>query len=148
MRRGESIAKIGGGKKLIMLFVAEEDVQEISINQKVVVSLNMDNEKTYEAFICKIFPSFNDKEQSFIVEASFINEPMVLYHNSQLQANIIVGQKDDALVIPTGYISTGDSVLMVNGQLKHVKTGIRNDEWTEIVEGLDKTVVIQKPQKL
>ena len=144
VRRGEAVAKIGGGEKRIKLFVSEEDIQEIQVNQAVVVNLNTDRSRIHEAKVVKIFPSFDDVEQSFIVEAAFLQDPPRLYHNTQLQANIIIGQKTDAWVIPSRFLTPGDSVKVKGGNLQYVEVGLRNDQWVEILGGIDAEAVLQK----
>ncbi len=148
VRRGEVVAKIGGGEKLVELYIAEEDIREVSIGQEVILSLNTDRDQPVEGVISKIYPSFDEIEQSFMVEAVFKKEPTRLFHNTQLQANIIIGKRDGALVIPSQYLLKGDSVITKRGDLLFVRTGIRNDRWVEIVEGVNSSEVLQRPEQL
>lgn len=148
VRKGEVIATVGGGKKLAKLFIAEEDINEIALNQKVVLNLNTDRQRTYDGFISKIYPSFDQVEQSFIVEARFTANELPLYHNTQLQANIIIGQREGALVIPSGFLLAGDSVKLHEGRFVPVQVGIRNDAWVEIVKGVQATDILDKPAAL
>ena len=148
IRRGEVVAVIGGGAKLAKLYVSEEDIQEIAIDQEVVISLNTEEKGIRKAKITKIYPSFDDVEQSFIVEASFKESASNIYHNTQLQANIIIGHKDDALVIPAQFLFDGDSVRIKGGDLHFVQTGLKNDQWVEIISGIDELVILHKPSAL
>lgn len=148
VKRGEVVALVGGGKKQAKLFVSEEDIKEIKLRQQVVLNLNTEKDKTYEGVVSKIYPAFDDLEQSFIVEATFTDVPQVLFCNTQLQANIIIGQREGALVIPSGFLSDGDSVLIKNGDLKFVKVGIRNDQWVEVLEGISEEDILKKPAAL
>jgi multidrug efflux pump subunit AcrA (membrane-fusion protein) len=145
VRRGELVAKVGGGDKLVKLFIAEEDIQKVAINQTAVLSLNTDKDKIYTSTISKIYPSFDEIEQSFVVEAKFNQPPSRLYHNTQLQANIIIDQKEEAWVIPSQFLSEGDTVHTKEGESRHVQVGIRNEKWVEILEGLDQNDVLLKP---
>ena len=148
MRRGEVVAKIGGGKMLAKLYIAEEDIREIDLNQSVMISLNTDEEQYYEGVVSKIYPSFDEIEQSFIVEASFKSQPPSLYHNTQLQANIIIDERQDAMVIPTQFLAGEDSVMTKKGGLQFVKVGIRSDQWVEILDGINNDDILQKPKRL
>jgi multidrug efflux pump subunit AcrA (membrane-fusion protein) len=148
VRRGEVVALIGGGQKLAKLFVAEEDIEEVSINQKVFINLNTQKDQNLEGVISKIYPSFDEIEQSFVVEATFNNPPENIYHNTQLQANIIIDQIKGAWVIPSDFIDVGDSVIVKGVGKKWVEFGIRNDKWTQVVNGLDESQTLQKPDKL
>ena len=136
VRRGETIAKIGGGNPIIKLSVAEEDIKQIRVNNKVIVSLNTDKQKTFNARISKIYPAFDDKEQSFILEAVFDQMPENLFYNTQLQANIIVNEKRNALVIPAKFLAGGDTVQLANGNRTVITKGISNNDWVEVLRGV------------
>lgn len=149
VKRGEVVATIGGGKKLAKLFVSEEDIALIATNQKAVLNLNTDRNQSYQGKVRKIYPSFDANEQSFVVEASFEQLPFTLYHNTQLQANIVIDEKANALVIPQEYLDEETSqVRLKNGDWKPVKLGIRNERWVEVLEGLDDKQVLVKPEQL
>ncbi|MEM6262645.1 MAG: HlyD family efflux transporter periplasmic adaptor subunit, partial [Bacteroidota bacterium] len=137
IRRGETLAKIGGGNTIVKLYVAEEDINLVQEGQRTLVSLNTDNDSVYEAVVSKIFPAFDDQQQSFIVEATFQNPPSPLYPGTRLQANIVVAQKENALVIPTEFLLPGDSVLLENQSKKAIQVGIKNNQWTEVSGGLE-----------
>ena len=146
VRRGEAMAKIGGGETLVKLFVAEEDANRVKLGQKVLVSLNTDKDRLLTATLQKIYPSFDEIEQSFIVEARFDRTPPNLFTNTQLQANIIIEKKAEALVIPSKCLTQGDSVLLLGGKKRYVKVGIRSKEWVEVLSGIDESTRIQLPK--
>lgn len=148
IRRGETVAVIGGGDQLIKLFVSEEDINHIQLGQQVVLSLNTDKDRQYDGLVTKIMPSFDDQEQSFTIEASFVNSPDIVYHNTQLQANIIISQYQNAWVIPPHFLLEGDSVLTAANELKYVEVGIRNDQWIHIKEGINPSEVLKNPRSL
>ena len=143
IRRGETIAKIGGGKPLIKLFVGEEDIDKIKEGQLTIISLNTQKNALLDAHISKIYPAFDELQQSFICEAAFVEAPD-LYVNTQLQANIIIAQKENALVIPNAYLLPGDSICYKNGEKVAVEIGIRNSDWVEIISGLDDSRLIKQ----
>lgn len=147
VKKGDQIALIGAGSPIIKLYIAEDDIQRIKIGQQALISLNSTKDHIYKAQITRIYPAFNTTEQSFIVEATFNHPPGHLLNGTQLQANIIVQEKRNALVIPSYYLINGDYV-MVKGakEKKAVKTGIRTLEWTEITGGMrpDDVVVLLK----
>lgn len=148
VKRGEVVALIGGGEKYARLFVSEEDIRAIGLRQSVVLNLNTEKEKTYKGVISKIYPSFDEVEQSFIVEASFVEKPEVLFYNTQLQANIVIDERESALVIPSQFLSEGDSVQVKGGELKYIRVGIRNDQWVEVLGGVNQDDILQKPASL
>jgi macrolide-specific efflux system membrane fusion protein len=145
VRRGEAIAKIGSGEYIIKLFVSEDDITKINIGHPVVVNINTYPDQTFEAEITKIYPAFDETEQSYIVEAVFKQLPQKMFSGTQLQANIETGNRKDVLVIPTAYISRGSFVQLKYGGEKKIETGSKNKEWTEVVSGLAEGEVIVKP---
>jgi multidrug resistance efflux pump len=147
VKKGEAIATIGTGYLIIKLQITEDDIDRVKLGQDVLVSLNTEKDTVYKAVISKVYPYFDDVNQSFIAEATFLQLPPVLKSNTQLQANIVVGEKKGALIIPTLYLDKDGMVTLKNGNKRvAVKTGIRNVEWTEILGGLSETDVIVMPK--
>jgi multidrug efflux pump subunit AcrA (membrane-fusion protein) len=144
VRKGDVIADLGAGLQIARLLIAEEDIQRVQLGQRVLVSLNTDKVHVFNATVTKIYPSFNTNDQAFIAEATFDPLPPNLRNGTQLQANIILGKKQHALVIPTNYLLPGDSVILAADH-SHipVKTGIRTLEWIEITGGLHDNQSIQ-----
>lgn len=137
IKKGETIAKIGAGELIIILDVAEMDISKIHLNQTVFISLSTEKDKSYKGKITKIYPSFDGDSQSFKVEAKFIEEPKILLNNMQLQANIIIDKKKNVLVVPNSFILEGDSIELKKKSKKiKIKTGIKTQDWTEVVSGL------------
>lgn len=149
VKKGDAIALVGAGKPIVKLDIAEDDIQRVKLGQQVLISLNSIKDQVFKAVITKIYPAFNTNDQSFIAEATFTNTPVNLLNGSQLQANIIVQEKKNALVIPSYYLINGDFVLLKGSKEKRaVKTGIRTLEWTEITGGItaDDVLILQKQQ--
>jgi len=146
VKRGEPVAEIGSGKYIAKLFIVEEDINKLKLEHEVYIEMNTEKNKSYKAYLSKIYPYFDDKEQSFIAEAIY-NEPIAnLKPGTQLQANIKTNEKADAIVIPIEYLLSGDFVLdKKNGQIK-VTVGIRTPEWVEILSGADEatTIILSK----
>lgn len=141
---GEYLAKIGSGKMIIKLFIAEEDIGKMKLGQSVVVSLNTNKSKTLKAVITRIYPEFDDAEQSFILEAEFTNKTQTIRANTQLQANIVVNHIDNALVIPIEFLNGDNTVTLSNNKNVPVKTGIITGKWVQILDGIsesDKIIV-------
>lgn len=146
VRKGEVIAKIGSGDYIIRLFVSEDDITKVNVGQTVAININTYPNQTFQAKVTKVFPAFDESEQSYIVEAQFSQLPEKMFSGTQLQANIETGNRKNVLVIPTDYISKGNFVLLENGEEKQIKTGSKNSEWTEVVSGIAEGDVIVKPK--
>lgn len=144
VRRGEEILKMGNGDYIIKLYVSEEDITKIRLNQKVIVSINTYLGKTFMAQVSKIYPGFNEADQSYIVEALFIELPEQLFSGTQLQANIETNKREDVLLVPSDYVHN-NTVRLENGQDQQIEIGFSNDEWTEVKAGItENDVVIRK----
>lgn len=142
VKKGETIAEIGSGDFIAKLFVSEEDINLIKTRQEVFIELNTEKNRSHKAKVIRIFPAFDNQEQSFLVEAGFTDSTVQLKSGTQLQANIVVGKKHNALVIPTEYLFQGDYVYVKSKKTKII-TGIKTPEWTEIISGIDENTTIQ-----
>lgn len=146
VRRGEALAKVGGGEAIVKLYVAEEDINLVEVGQTAYVALNTAKDDRHAARISKIYPAFDEQQQSFIVEAVFVAPPTTLYPGTRLQANIVVGKKENALVIPAEFLLPGDSVMLADRSLRPIEVGMRSEAWVEVASGLQKgNTVIVKP---
>ncbi|NJK97943.1 MAG: HlyD family efflux transporter periplasmic adaptor subunit [Bacteroidales bacterium] len=146
VKRGEPVAEIGSGKYIAKLFVVEEDINKIKLGQEVYIELNTEKNKSYKAILSKIYPYFDDKEQSFIAEAWFDAPIANLKSGTQLHANIKTNEKADAIVIPAEFLLPGDFILdKKNGQVK-VTVGIRTAEWVEILSGANDSTILLLPK--
>jgi RND family efflux transporter MFP subunit len=140
VRRGEQVAQLGNPDSIVVnLDIDEGSIAKIMVGQQVLVELNTEKNKTYEARVSKIYPHFNEKSQSYKVEARFLREVPGLISGTQLQANIITGKKDNALLIPHVYVLNGNKVLVKKDKkidTVNITTGIVSDEWIEVLSGL------------
>jgi multidrug efflux pump subunit AcrA (membrane-fusion protein) len=143
VKRGETLANIGSGKFIARLLVSEDDINRVKVGQLVLVELNTDKNNSHKAEVLKIYPAFDTQEQSFIVEAQFVDQIDNLKSGTQLQANIVIQSKSDALVIPSKYLLDSSFVLNSKNEIMKVHVGIKTAEWTEVLWGLtDKTQII------
>ncbi|PZR21905.1 MAG: hypothetical protein DI535_27355 [Citrobacter freundii] len=147
VRNGDAVARIGSGGFLLKMYVSEDDIVKVKTGQIVMVHLNTYPDTTFTARVTKIYPGFDNNEQSYTVEARFDQLPNRLFSGTQLQANIGIGEKQHILVIPAKFVANGDKVQLENGEIRTIKTGIRNDEWVEVVAGLSPTDAIVMPGK-
>jgi len=148
VRKGDPLAVLGTGSLIIKLDIAEGDISKVKAGQRTLISLNSQPGKTYEAVITKVYPAFNANDQSFIAEAAFNTAPPATLNGTQLQANIIIQVKQQALVVPS-YCIINDSYVLVKGSdsKKKVDIGIRTLEWTEITGGITGNDLLLAPNK-
>jgi multidrug resistance efflux pump len=148
VRKGDKVAEIGNPDSIVVnLDVDEGSISKVQLGQQVLVELNTEKNKTYEARITKIYPHFNETSQSYKVEARFLKEMPGLISGTQLQANIVTNRKEQALLIPRIYVLPGDRVVVKRGSNMDtvgIKTGIVSDEWVEVISGLNEHDKIEK----
>ena len=141
----EPIALIGNSKNfLVELVVDELDINKVVVNQKVLISLDTYGEQIFEAKIVKIYPLLDAKTQTFKVDVAFTNPPQRLYPGLTAEANIIISEKQNSLVIPKSYLVNPDTLITEKGKIK-ISKGIENLEFVEILSGVDSTTVLLKP---
>ncbi|MCO6176427.1 efflux RND transporter periplasmic adaptor subunit [Flavobacterium sp. NRK F10] len=146
VKRGEIIAKIGSGSYLAKLFIAEDDIVKIRNGQRAAIQLNTYPDELFEGHITKIWPAFDETEQSYVVEARFEQMPKEIFSGTQLQANIELEVHQNVMVIPIKALIKGKYVKLENGEEIEVQTGYKNEEWIEIKSGLkDNDVLIEMP---
>jgi multidrug efflux pump subunit AcrA (membrane-fusion protein) len=111
-----SIATIGDGSSFILeMQVDEYDIFKIKMGQLVLVTLDSYKGKVFEATVTKINPLMNERSKTFMVEATFVKQPNVLYPNITFEANIVLRSKDKALLIPRSYMIDDNMVMKANG---------------------------------
>jgi multidrug efflux pump subunit AcrA (membrane-fusion protein) len=147
VRRGEVIAVIGDPASLYArLSVDENNIAKVKIGQKAVIQLNTEKDRTYNAKITEIYPAFDEATQSFYCKARFVNEPSLKIAGSQLQANIVIGEKSNALVIPKSFLTYGNKVKLKSKEEVSVSTGFISGDYVEILSGIDENTVIVTDQ--
>lgn len=118
------------------LLVDEYDIALLKVAQTVWVNMDSKKGNTFEARVSKIHPIMNERNRTFLVEATFVNQPEALYPNLSAEANIVIRQKNNALIIPRNLLVEETYVIMANGEKRKVKVGIKDYEKAEIIEGL------------
>ncbi len=140
------LAVVGDAEEFILeLQVDEYDIARIKPGQQVLLNLDSYRGQVLEGRITKINPAMNERTRSFTVEAEFVTQPDALYPNLTTEANIIIQAKKNALTIPREYLVDGGYVLKDKDERVPVKTGLKDYQKVEIVDGLSKDDVIVKP---
>jgi len=148
VRKGDQVAQLGNPDSIVInLDVDEGSISKVMLGLQVLVELNTEKNKTYEARISKIYPHFNETSQSYKVEARFLKEMPGLISGTQLQANVITNKKESTMLIPHVYIVNGNKVLLKKDKkidTTTITTGIISDDWIEVLSGLNANDIILK----
>jgi len=138
----EPLAAIGSANRFVIkLLVDEVDIVQIAETQEVLVELDAYNGQIFRAEVSKIYPKKDERNQTFTVEAIFVNLPEVLYPGLSGEANIIIAKKENTLTIPKSYLSENNKVKTDEGFVT-VTTGLQNMENIEILSGITKDTYI------
>ena len=136
----QPVALVGDAKDfLLRLVIDASDVVRVQPGQKVMYTVDAFPDSTFSATVVKTFPVLENETQSFRVDARCDQTPAVPFVGTQIQANIIVSQKQNALVIPRSCLQSNNQVFVKEGssiKTVDVQVGISNLEYVEIVSGL------------
>lgn len=140
VRRGEVIAVVANPSKIkVILSLDEKHVHRVQKGQIVQIQLNTNKSNIYNGQVEEIQSSFDDKNHSFACKVFFTDSiPSTLnIYGTPLEANILVGEKKNALLIPRSYMGYGHKVKF-KGQdsLTVITPGIISTDYVEILEGL------------
>jgi multidrug efflux pump subunit AcrA (membrane-fusion protein) len=138
VKKGDVIAMIGNPDDIYArLSIDESNISKIKIGQEAIIQLNTNKESSLKGIVSEILPAFEDATQSFICKVKFTDPLQFKVSGTQLQANIVIGTKSKALVIPRSYLDYGNRVI-VKGKSEPVtvKTGFVSSEWVEIIDGV------------
>ncbi|MBS1596973.1 MAG: HlyD family efflux transporter periplasmic adaptor subunit [Bacteroidetes bacterium] len=151
VKLNEAVALLGETKsRLIRLAVDQQDISRLKIGQEVLLKTDVTGSTIYKASISKIYPTMNETDQTFRVDAVFLDNTDQHYIHSSVEANIIIQKKNNVLVVPRQALVSDDSVqVKESGKIKTVavKTGIHTLNDVEIIEGLNESSSIVLTQK-
>lgn len=141
----QPLALIGAGDMIAKLSVDEDDLDKVYEGQQVLITMDAYEDKVFKAHIKKVYPVLNKVEQSFRVDAVFDETLPVGIYGLNLEANIVIAENKEVMVIPRSALLKGDSVWVKKDKEEvkvPVQTGIADDQWVEIKSGLDKSSTI------
>lgn len=142
------VAVIGDVSEFIVeLNIDEKDIVKIKTGQQVLVRMDSYKGEIFEAAVSSIDPILNERTRTFNGEAIFINKPPVLYPNLTAETNIVIQTKASALTIPRNYLVNDSMVMLEDGTLKKITTGLKDYNLVEITEGLTGSSKITLPEK-
>tara|TARA_Y100000385_G_scaffold87669_1_gene90273 strand:+ start:99 stop:1196 length:1098 start_codon:yes stop_codon:yes gene_type:complete len=141
----ESFAEIGSTDDfLIELNFDEVDISKIEIGDTAIVHLEAYPDSVYTSTLSYISETKDDITQTFNVESIFTNAPSKLFNGLAGEANILVAKRKNAITIPSEYLIDGNKVLTSDGQTT-VKIGVKSLEYVELLNGIDTSTVLLKP---
>jgi HlyD family secretion protein len=130
---------------LLELSVDENDIIKIKKGQELMVTMDSYKGQVFKAVVDEIFPMMNERSRTFTIEAHFTIAPKKLFPNLSVEANIIIQTKKNCITIPNNYIIDGKYVMIDTDKKIEIKTGLKDYQKTEILDGLSENEIIYKP---
>ena len=141
------LAVVGdAGIFILEMQVDEYDIVKIKKDLPVLVTLDSYRGQVFEARVTRIFPLMNERSKTFLVEAEFTKTPPIVYPNTSFEANIVLSRNENTLLIPRNYLLNDSTVIKSNGEKTHVKTGLKDYQMIEILDGISKNEELIKPE--
>ncbi|CAH0996359.1 hypothetical protein EMA8858_02491 [Emticicia aquatica] len=146
VRKGEAVALVGDANDVYaQLAIDELDFAKVKIGQEVLIKIDVYKDKVFKAKVTKLYPKLNKADQTFRVDAEFIDEKPNTFYGMTIEANIVVSQNPRVLTIPKNYLVGSDSVwIEENGDKKKIKItkGVENLDMVEVKSGLTEKSVL------
>ncbi len=141
-----AVAVVGSTDKFVVqLLIDEVDITHVFPGQKTLINLDAFGEQVFEAEITRIYPTKDERSQTFKIEATFKTQPDRLFNGLSGEANIIIAEKDRVLCLPSQLINENNEVNTPQGYVK-VITGLKNLAFTEILSGIDTSTVVYQAE--
>jgi HlyD family secretion protein len=122
----------------VELAVDETDISLIKKGQKVFYIIDAFPGKTFDGIVSEIFPRINQLSKTARIKSTFPQiENMTMLFGMSVEANIIISEKKNVLVIPKEYLLNGTQVkIKGNNNPVTVKTGISDLQNIEVISGI------------
>ncbi|MBX2900636.1 MAG: HlyD family efflux transporter periplasmic adaptor subunit [Cyclobacteriaceae bacterium] len=140
VRRTEAVAIVGKPDQfLLKLTVDELDVQRVKEGQAALIKIDAYSQQLLRGKVSKVYPLIDTRQQSLRVDVVLDSAVQGLVSGLAAEANIVIQQKENALVIPKQLLLPGDSVWVEENGTKQkvkVKRGIETLDEVEVVTGI------------
>lgn len=140
------LAVIGQDSFILEMQVDEEDIARIRTGQQVEILFDTYKGRVFRGTVTRIYRIMDPRSNTFRVDAR-LPDPPALYPNQQAEANIIIQTRRNAIIIPREYLDSQGQVWLSRRERKRVRTGIEDFEKVEILDRLDTSRYIYKPEE-
>jgi RND family efflux transporter MFP subunit len=129
-------------KMFLEINLPEKSISEVSLGQNVVITSYTLTNDTLKGLVTELSPAISTETRTFKGKLTIDNPELKLRPGMFVKADIIVAQKDSAVVIPKNImLSSGrGKVIFVVDQStameRRITTGIENQEYAEVISGL------------
>lgn len=142
------LMEIGDGSHFeIELSVDETDVSLIQKDQNIVYMIDAYKDVVFKGKVLEAYPRINQSNKTSKVVASIIiDQKIIIYSGMSVEANIIISEKKNVLVIPREFLIEGNKVKKKDSEeLTAITKGVTDLEFIEVTSGIDESTEIVKP---
>lgn len=137
---------IGNKNKFeVELFIDETDISLLKPQQKIVYEMDAYPNKIFYGKVKTIYQRINPTNKTCRVLASMDAENYPFLSGMSVEANIIISEKKQALVIPKNYLLNDRFVINKNHDTLSIKKGIEDIEYVEITDGINEKTELIMP---
>ncbi len=141
VRRGEQIALIGKSDAYyLQLNVDEQDISKLQLGQKVIFTTDALHDSVFVGRVSKIYSLVDTRQQSLRVDVAIPTSFPISFSGLAAEANIIIRENEQALVLPKSALLPGDSIWVnkegVRTKIK-IERGIETLDEVEVTSGVD-----------
>lgn len=132
------LVRIGSTQNQIVAQVSEEDIGKLKVGMKAVIQLYPYAGENFLGTLVETLPQGDN--QNYKVMFKLENPPSNLLPGMTGEMNVVIGERNDTIIIPTKAIRRGNKVLVVSqGSVveKTVEFGFKSLEKTEIKLGIE-----------
>jgi HlyD family secretion protein len=145
VRRSEAVAVVGKPANFYLkLTVDELDVQRVKVGQSALIKIDALSGKVLKGKVMKIYPLVDSRQQSLRVDVAFEETPELI-SGLAAEVNIVIQQKETALVIPKQLLLPGDSLWVLqdnNKQKVKIVRGIETLDEVEVLSGITRESIL------
>lgn len=142
------LMEIGDGVNFeVELSVDETDVSLLNRDQKIVYVIDAYKNKTFNGSIQETYPRINQNNKTAkIISSIKLDKSTMIYSGMSVEANIIISEKKNTLVIPREFLIDGNKVkIKGNEELTEIVKGAEDLEFIEVISGIDENTEIVLP---
>lgn len=142
------LMEIGDGEHFeVELSVDETDVSLLNRDQKIVYVIDAYKNKTFNGSIQETYPRINQNNKTAkIISSIQLDKNTMIYSGMSVEANIIISEKKNTLVIPREFLIDGNKVKIKDKEeLTEIVKGAEDLEFIEIISGIDENTEIVLP---
>lgn len=131
--------------------VDEEDVPRVQRGQRVLIRTDAFPERVFEGTVAEITPRGDPVARAYRVRIALVGTPP-LQIGMTAETNIVIEQREGALLVPTGALADNRVWLVKDGRAvqRDVIAGVRGPERVEVRQGLSESdaIIILPPEDL